>query len=399
MRFLLTATDRSRLQTSVHIDCQVARSTPQLPATAVKVLDALEMRAGVFAVDPQAAVHRRVCWAPVTDATAVELERYEYWVGLRGHATGNHVGGAASTWADMESAAEQSQGNVANLTAPIELDANETCITDVQPLEHGTVLTLRVAAVGVDGRQTVGEATMIVDATPPEPLSSPIIHTGARSPVAQVSDCCLRVSWDEWEEEETETARYVLCSESEPNECLDVGNSTHVLVVAPGRAESCDCDAPLSTAAASESGTAANTTGSPDIVWTSFEHVIAVPHNGTSFGFTLHAINTLGIVSERTGPFVVRVDNEPSSPVLAFEGDSTVVAGAEVNASACVPSRSPQGAPVDVWHPSGRAVHVTWDPEEADDGSPLAQTSFLHMKSAWTKPIASLSTEPLVGHA
>ena len=44
VRFMLTATDRSRLQTSVHIDCQVARSAPQMPAAAVKMPDALELR-------------------------------------------------------------------------------------------------------------------------------------------------------------------------------------------------------------------------------------------------------------------------------------------------------------------------------------------------------------------
>ena len=125
---------------------------------------------------------------------------------------------------------------------------NETCVRFASALLAG-VHTLRVVAVsGAHMRSDPAVLQLLVDGTPPEP-TAPTVHTGAPSEQHQASDCCVRLTWPPWPDNETWTARYSLCffcsngSSFASQSCVDVGNVTAVEIAS----SDCPCNAPVAS--------------------------------------------------------------------------------------------------------------------------------------------------------
>ena len=330
VRFEVIAIDRAGLSSALTTDCELAVAAPKVGSLSIE--DAVQLRPGLFAVDGTNSTTRRICWSQPSATYADDIAHQVFWMTER----------ASSEALDMLATV---------LAEPITLDASETCVTESSALAEGQVYTLRLASMGRDGLSSgIAEASLIVDGTPPRPVSDPVIHTNAPSNSKQRSDCCLRVSWDPWLDEETAVAGYAICSgnntELTESTCLDVGLATNVLI---SSSSACECTAPLTT---------------PVGGWTAYEHSVALPVDGV-MRFTLLAKNTLGQRSAELGPFTVLIDEEPVVPNIEFDGYSRMMNTSNPMGGTCAPIA--QASDVDILHPWGREILVRWNSEDVDN--------------------------------
>ena len=363
VRVEVVANDQAGLNGTASMTCTISTATPQVEALVLPNATQL-FRPGLYAVDPEEAQALTVCWRVEEGGSAdspADVDHFLYWVSRHGAANAN----SRSLRSSSALLGDHVEGTELNLTEPLRLDASEACVEDTNTLTHGQVYTLRLAAVGKNGMQSLAEALVVADATPALPTGgAPVIHTGASSPSRQTSACCLRLSWAPWADDETYVARYLLCTSAgtlaahnasraatDDLSCLDVALATHVLISAPG--QSCDCEPPSSAIHLAAT-------------WQRFQHPLALPVNG-SMGFTLHAVNGIGLASPATGPFTVSVDVPPKLPTsLRFAGQSTMVAPQNSTDVAATCPRNGANTSVDVWHPAGHIVQLEWDSEEAE---------------------------------
>ena len=211
---------------------------------------------------------------------------------------------------------------------------------------------MRVVAVSAAGLQSApSEVTLIPDSSPPLALASPTVHTGAASARRQASDCCLRVSWLPWAEQETDVTGYQIChrvADGDTRACLDVGNATRVLIVLP--ASKCTCAAPTSSSESS---------------FGLFEHTVANATGMNSITFTIHASNALGLTSA-TPPIVVQIERQPPAVVapIRFVGASQMVG---TNATGVCSAAEVVQSDISVLHPARRPLELSWLAAEPED--------------------------------
>ena len=324
LRIHVVATDRSSQTGSDFIDCKVVTQRPTVGV--LWVHGAVKLSDGVFGIDVAAYPVRQVCWSGIEG----DVEKVRFWISLA------------------------SDPNVLSTDAStaLEVSVNSKCLFDTSQLVDGVAYVLRLAAISTVGLLgPPAELMLVTDDQGPLASGSVKVHTGAQSNSVQVSNCCLKVSFDPFEEPETRVSRYLVCPSRSngTSACLDIGQSTRALIQAPLE-DDCACSPPEDWLNAS-------------IVWNSFVHGIALARNtsagngtGNVIAFTLRAVNSLG-QSSVVGPLAVKVDRQPRLPLIEFEAPSAL---ADSNATdRCAPHTK-----VDVLHPAGDTLTLVWEAEE-----------------------------------
>ena len=350
LRIRVVATDNALQSGSAYIDCLVRTLRPTVSGFSVD--GAVQLSPTSYSIDPGAYPVRRICWS-VSNLDDSDVQHLLYW------------SSPASSSNFVNSPVPDSYNLATESDAALEVALNETCFTDESQLEDGVAYVLRVAAVSTTGLLgPPSEMLLVTDIQEPVPMGLLTIHTGAQSKSRQSSDCCLRVSFEPWNEPETQLSYYLVCPavNSTDDACLNIGQATRVLIRA-GRTEECSCEAPL------------NETG-----WHSFSHELASATNISSgpagnanlsgtqaITFSMRAVNVLR-QSGTIGPFAVTVDRPPPPVDLVFAPPSVLPPNASL--PGCVPHASAH-----LLHPAEAVLTVNWrGAEEAEQGvdEPLA---------------------------
>ena len=328
--------------------------------------DAVALRRGVHAINPEEQSHLQLCWRTQDSSAVVD----SYWMRLS-RLGWKEVWSAPITGYEVDVVGGGTACTNSSIASMVTTDA-----------------AYEITVYAVDGLKLPGKGASILllaDATAPEPgVSMVSVITGSPTTTHQNSSCCLQLQWDAWQEAESTLTHYSVCFDATGSSCVNVGNTTQVLL----QRSACACperetasawpkiayDFPVTvdTGNANRSTMVNQTLASPSNQTATAPSTAlgAAQADGESRSvisvrFSIRAHNAVGLSRESNPPTTVFID-EPAAQLVGFSSYNLSLSASEgqilsnsslTEVDGC-PLLASDGCPL--FHPAGYALSIKW---------------------------------------